>query len=118
MRYIDVINDILSIESLLNIESVKYGLYSVDRHLYFHEFVPSTHDEVSIKHNPYRLDYIKPNVIDIKDYLLKHDGRLYYPALQKNCRHGIMLEFDVALVYHSNIGPYIQEPSGQLCFVL
>lgn len=119
MHYTDIIRDINLIESDLRIEAVQYGLYSVDRHSYFNEFYPSNNGEVSIKSNPFNLNYVKPNITDLKDYLLKHDGRIYYAALQKGYRHGVMVQFDIVPIYNSmNLidNLYREEPTGQLCF--
>lgn len=119
MHYTDVIADINLIESDLRVEAIKYGLYSVDRHEYFNNFYPDKQGEVSIKSNPCRIKYNKPNITNVKDYLLKHDGKIFYAALQKGCRHGIMVQFDIVPIYNSlNIidDKYREEPTGQLSF--
>lgn len=120
MKYAEVIMDINNIESKLNITAVRYSLYSVDKHCYFTELYPSNHGEVSFFSNPLRFNYSKPNIKDIKDYLFKHDGRVYYPAHQKGYRHGIMVQFDLSDIYNDltvidNL--YLEEPNGQLALM-
>lgn len=118
MRYLDIITKIPELESEVGVAAIKYGLYSVDKHCYLNRVDVSTGKEDAFKNEPWLYNFGEPKFNDnVAQYILDHKGRLYYPAHQKGCRHGFMIEFDMSIInktLRKTIYTVYQEPNGQL----
>lgn len=120
MKYLDIVAKVEDIEKELGVEATRYGLYSVDKHLYFSNFHPAEYNELEFVQHTCRYEFGEPAALNnLAQYLLDHKGRLYFPAHQKNARHGFMMEFDLAVLqnrFRKIVYTVYEEPNGQLLF--